>query len=168
MLDAYIAHEATRALNRMMNARMPTELSSHVLPPGTAILVYYKSSKNNERDGWIQATVEGTTEHSVICRRHAKGQPMNVAYGDVRLMPDNDLARRLTTIDVEDEANNDDDGEGEEDIHRSVGAFMTVATDNPTKDIGMELDDRLPAPAGDLTSDEAKVLMSIKNLIGSE
>lgn len=45
MIDAYISHEAPRALKRMMNARIPTELSSHVLPPGATILVYYKSSK---------------------------------------------------------------------------------------------------------------------------
>lgn len=47
MIYAYIAHEAIRALNRMMNARMPTELISHVLPAGADILVYCKSSKQN-------------------------------------------------------------------------------------------------------------------------
>lgn len=42
MLDAYIAHEATRALNRIISARIPTELNSHVLPPRKNIMVYYK------------------------------------------------------------------------------------------------------------------------------
>lgn len=70
MIDAYISHEATRALNRLIAARMPTELSANVLPPGTGILVFYKSSKHNEKDGWVRATVESTTEHAVICRRH--------------------------------------------------------------------------------------------------
>lgn len=168
MIDAYIAHEATRALNRMINARMPVELSSHVLPPGTAILVYYKSSKQCERNGWIQATVVGTTEHSVICRRHEKGQPMNVAYGDVRLLPDNEISRRLATVDAEDDVDEGDYEDATDSAPETVGALMTTAVRNPTKDIGMDIDDRNPAPIGDLTTDEDKVLTDIKRIIGSD
>lgn len=41
MIDAYIAHEGTRVLNRMMNARMLNQLTSHVIPPGSTILKLY-------------------------------------------------------------------------------------------------------------------------------
>lgn len=146
MINSYISNEATRALNRMMNARMPIELSSHLLTPGLSILVFYKSSKQNEKIGWIPATVVETTEHSVVCSRSEKGPPMNVAYGDVRLLPDNDLARRLANVDAEDDSEDDNGNCKNDDSHGAVGAMMTTAIENPIKDVGMDIDNRHPVP----------------------
>lgn len=164
MIDAYISHESTRALNRMMTARMPTELTPDVLPAGTPILVFYNSSKQNERAGWIRATVVGTTEHTVICRRKEKGAPMNVAYGDVRILPDNALAKELAQVDADDEEREEE----EERDNGPIGTLLTAAVEKPEKDIGVDLDDRRPVPVGDLTTDEGAVLLDIKALIGAE
>lgn len=40
MVDDYISHEATREINRTMDAKLPSELASSVLTPGTAVLVF--------------------------------------------------------------------------------------------------------------------------------
>lgn len=163
LIDAYISHEATRALNRLLTARIPTELAASKLSPGTRILVYYKSSKQNERDGWINATVVSTTEHAVICRRSNIGAPMSVAYGDVRLIPDNDLAKRLALTDATDEDGTNTEDEAGSQIH----TLMSTALEDPAKDIGLNPDDREPTPTGDLSSDEDKVLSEIRDTIGT-
>lgn len=74
-----------------------------MLSTGSTILVFYKSSKQNEINGWIQAIVVETTEHSIVYRRHEKGTTMTVAYGVVRLLSDNELARRTWSVDAEDD-----------------------------------------------------------------
>lgn len=78
MIDAYISHESTRALNQMIMVRTHIELKYEVMEPGTNILVFYKSSKKNEKDGWIPSVIVKTSEHEVVCRRNAKGVHMNV------------------------------------------------------------------------------------------
>lgn len=45
---------------------------------------------------------------------------------------------------------------------------MTATADNPTKDIGIYLDDMTPVTTVDLTSSEYEVLCSIKYLIEME
>lgn len=50
----------------------------------------------------MEETVVDTADNSVTCIRHEKGLPMNVAYGDVRLFPDNEIARSLAKVYVED------------------------------------------------------------------
>lgn len=66
-------------------------------------MVFYEYSKKDERDGWTPAKATETTEHTVICRRPEKGIPMNVDIGDVRLLQNNELSRRLTTVDTEED-----------------------------------------------------------------
>lgn len=109
---------------------MPTEMKSHVLPTGAAILVYYKSSNQNERNEWIPATVPESTEHSVVCRRHERGLPMNVAYGDVRLLPDDALAKRLATVDADEESDDEEALPNVDAIPETVGALKGLATGN--------------------------------------
>lgn len=166
MIDAYISHEATRALNRLIAARVPNELSANVIPPGTGVLVFYKSSKQNEKDGWVRATVESTTEHAVICRRHKKGSPMSVAYGDVRLIPDNDIARQLS--DMDDYERDQNDADPDEASDEPVRTMLATTAQDPVKDICIHPDERQPIPPGDLGTDEHHVLSDIKALIGAE
>lgn len=62
-------------------------------------MVFYKSSKQNDRNGWIRATVVSTKDHTVVCRRHSKGLPINVAYGDVRPIPNHEIVHQLASLD---------------------------------------------------------------------
>lgn len=161
MVDAYISHEATRAINRAMSSRKPSEISSHALPAGTEVLVFFKTSAQNEPVRWVRAKVTGTTDHEVICRRSDKGAPMRVAYGDVRLLPTGTLAQEMAEVDAVD---NDGDDAAEDD---AVGALMATATGKPGKDVGDAYADDGVQPQGDLQTDELNVLKRIKDTIGT-
>lgn len=168
MTYAYISHEATSALNRMLVSRKPNELTESVIPPGTNILVYFKMSKQNDPVRWVNAKVVKATDQAVICRRSERGAPMTVAYGDKRIKPGNELARQLALIDVQEEYTGINVEENEPIEPNTIGTLMNAATDNSIKEIGINPDERQPTKPVDLKTDEKEVLKLIKNTIGSE
>lgn len=59
------------------------------------MLVYHKSSKHNEPNEWVEATIEDVNEHILTCLIRQKGPPMEVAHEYVRLIPTVPLTREL-------------------------------------------------------------------------
>lgn len=74
-----------------MRSNHPTLIDPTQIPSGTEVIVYYKSSKQNEANEWIPAKVQRASQHIVTCRKSGKGPPMNVAYEDLRLLPKGEL-----------------------------------------------------------------------------
>ena len=95
LLDAHKEQEATRALERTLRARRPHTVTRTALPPGTEIWFYHHSSKNNEPNCWLRAKVIKATEHIVYARRTSRGPPLQLAYEDIRITPNNELAQQL-------------------------------------------------------------------------
>lgn len=103
LLDAHIDRESTRAMERVMKANAPNTINPERLPKGTHVFVYYKSSKQNERNEWIPATVINAGDHIVECRRKEKGPPMTIGYNDIRLRPTGELTNELMKYEMDDD-----------------------------------------------------------------
>lgn len=69
-----------------------------------------------------------------------------MAYGDVRLLPENDLARKIASVDAEEDSEEDDGNYRKDGSQEAVGAMMTKVTEKPIQDVGMNIADRNPVP----------------------
>lgn len=105
LLDAHIDREATRALERIMKAKTPDSINPERLPKGSQVFVYYKSSKQNEPNEWIPATVSNVGDNIVECRRKERGRPMTVGYNEIRLRPMGDSTNELMRHEMEEDMN---------------------------------------------------------------
>lgn len=88
-----------------------------------------------------------------------------MAYGDVRLIPDNSFSRQLATL-----HDYDNHGDESDDNIKIIPAirFMTTSVEHPAKYIGFIPDDILPTLPGYLDTNEAQFLSDYKNKIGAE
>lgn len=102
LLIAYKQTSASRAVNKLLRSHQHLPLTRQCLPAGTDVWIYYNTSKQNERTRWVKGKVVETHQHYVTCRRSMKGQPMKVAYEDIRLAPKGELAAELQAPLVED------------------------------------------------------------------
>lgn len=75
---------------------------------GTKIAAYNKSSKQNEPNEWILATVVREEEHVVTCRRRRKGPQMTVRHNYVRLMPTGEFKKTLMRYECSENISDDD------------------------------------------------------------
>lgn len=87
-----------------MRSKVPKLINKGQLDKGRKALVYHKSSKQNEPNEWIRATVASVDEHMAMCKRATKGPPMCITYEDLRLLPDGELTQELMSKEVEDDA----------------------------------------------------------------
>lgn len=92
LLEAHKQTAASRAVNKVLRSHLYSCLTSNSLPAGTEVWIFYNTSKQNERTSWVKGTVIEANPHFVECSRHRKGQPMKVAYEDLRLVPRGKLA----------------------------------------------------------------------------
>lgn len=102
LLNAQKQREATQKLLRIMRSRKPTILMSNSIWPNDEVLVYYRSSKQSERDEWIQRTIVSVNEHSIQVRVSRSGRPLEVAYEGIRFIPKRELSAQLVDWIVED------------------------------------------------------------------
>lgn len=56
LLDAHTEQETTRAMERIMRANVPRMIDHEQLKKGGKVIVYHKSSKQNEHNTWLEAT----------------------------------------------------------------------------------------------------------------
>lgn len=95
LLDVHTERETTRAIERIMRANEPKLIDHEQLKKGEKVLVYHKSSKQNELNVWLEAKVESSERNMVMCKRSRKGKAMSVAYEDVRILPKGELTQEL-------------------------------------------------------------------------
>lgn len=107
LIDAHIDHESTRAIERLMKAKMAKTIDPLLMSPGMKVYVYYKSSKQNEANEWIDATIVNVDSQIITCEKRAKGPPMNVNYDDLRLIPPGELARELMRNELYDDSHDE-------------------------------------------------------------
>lgn len=105
--DAHTEIYAKGALEKLLQSRANLNVGGVVLPPGTWIRVYYKTSKQNYPVRWTEALRTKALESMVKCRRSEQGPPITVAYEHVRLAPTRELAHEFLSMRLEDEAHND-------------------------------------------------------------
>lgn len=53
IFNAHLDRESIKAVERMVERKIQNNISNDLVPPGTKIVVYYRSSKNNEANEWI-------------------------------------------------------------------------------------------------------------------
>lgn len=90
-----------------MKAKVPNTIDPSRLPTGSRILVFYKSSKQNEANKRIQCEVVDANEHIVTCRRHVRRQPMTVGYKEIRILPTGTLTIELMMEDLNEQRTED-------------------------------------------------------------
>lgn len=59
------------------------------------VWVFVKASKHNELVDWLQAPVVEYGYHMVKCRRSARGLPITVAYEQIRIASEGDVANEF-------------------------------------------------------------------------
>ena len=196
LLNAHKQQQATRALRRILQSRKPTLLTSDSIQPRDDVLVYYRSSKQNEKDEWIQGTIVSVHPHFIQVRRSRFGRPMKVAYEDIRVIPKGELASKLMEGTVEDavattqqpEPQRQPDGQeiqgdpgGQQSANYNTpetGTHSTMmtrteddASQHAARDIGSHAPNVLSHPTQEptvLESDRDRVLEDIYTEIGSK
>lgn len=99
LLSAYKQQAATRALQRLLSSRAPSTIPPSMLKEGTPILYFYKSSKQSEPVEWRSGTVVSAEPHLVRIK-NALGRSSSIAYEDLHLRPESNLARDLMEPDT--------------------------------------------------------------------
>lgn len=194
LLQAHKEQTATRAIHTLLHSNNPNVVPSDVLKEGDPIWVYYETTSNSKKKGWVRATVVEAQQHRVLARRSTKGPPLRVAYEDVRPAPMSQLTQELMSRSLEDEletANNTEDmsnlprdvdssdrgvieetrmpTEGVSDLHISPALMaqkQSTTEENPMADIGKEKPANHPPPNAKLESDRKRVMKKISNTIG--
>lgn len=154
LVDAQIRVNAARAVQRALRSKSSRVVQCAADPPGTHVWVFYKSWKQNEPVKWVPAAVVETKK----CRRSKRGTPMSVAYEDIRIAPEGDLAQELVASTLEEfmsRTDGDFKGEPSEAIdpvgERVLGSFFSSSVVGfSNKDIGIGL-----AHGPDLSKDHA-------------
>lgn len=77
----------------LLRSRAGKTLSKEMFRPGDKIYAWYHSSKRNEKDEWIAATVTEPKYHYIEARKLNQGRPMGIAYEDVRFQPQGKLTQ---------------------------------------------------------------------------
>lgn len=92
LLNAHIESTANRAIHKICRSRSPGTVRAEHLTPNTREWVFYKSSKHTEPVRLIYALLIKAAAHVVNCRRSEKGLSPIVAYEDIRVAPEENLA----------------------------------------------------------------------------
>lgn len=86
--------------------------------PGDKVWIFYRITKQNEKDEWISATFVQAEQDCLVARRSKHGRPMRAAYEDVRVAPHSELTTELMSCSFEyasearpSEDNSDDDAD---------------------------------------------------------
>lgn len=145
LFKAHISLTANRAIQKLMKHRKSRLLNQSILTTGTRVYMYHKSSRHDEPVKWEEATVEKAEDHLVRCKRYSTGRVSLVAYEDIRLKPDDDLAKKLLYTSLQDEVT-------DERLHNPTDAEET--NDNDTEDPTDDDNNTLPTLSDTDTSDE--------------
>lgn len=101
LLEAYKDQVVTRAIQRLLKSRTPRTVTPQMLPAGTDVFYFYKSSKQNEPVEWKPGKIHSTHPHFVTVWTE-NNRRSNIAYEDIRIKPQNILAGELSSGYVED------------------------------------------------------------------
>ena len=103
ILQAHREQTAVRIFQRLLHSRIHDVNRSDHFKPGQPVWVFYKTSKQNEPVEWLKTNVVSAHPEFLEVRRAARGQPMRVAYEDVRFAPLGELATGLLSCSLEEE-----------------------------------------------------------------
>ena len=183
LLDAHTQQVATRALQRVLRSRTPNTPTPGMFNPGDTVWIWYSTSKQNEDDRWIRASVVKTHRHFLEARRLKNGQAcrgptMKPAYEDVRVAPQDNLAQDLMESTLDGPVDTDipvERGEQDTDTHEApqntvsslvAGAHKRSAVDDIGPYAARMSEDR-PEIHATLETDRARVLETIYDCVGS-
>lgn len=74
VINAHIERESTRSIERLIKSKVSKTVNTAILTPGMKILVYYKRSKQNEVNEWIESTIQELNYHVISAKRNPKDQ----------------------------------------------------------------------------------------------
>lgn len=77
LIEAHIERKSLRAVDIMMKSKTRQSICNTLLKTWTKVLIYHKSSKQNEPNQTVETTVEFMKEHIFAFRRRQKGPSMN-------------------------------------------------------------------------------------------
>lgn len=179
LLDAHKEQVATRALQRLLRSRSHESPIPDMFRPNDLVWVFYKTTKKNEKVGWVKAKVVKAEKHHLLARRSQRGPPMRVAYEDVRLAPQGPLAQELMSCSVEHELGYEGPTDGgvntteEAEQHLSTPSLMVSEKKpkGPEDDIGQytqTIQHQSNYNATPMLSDKGRILDEIHDVIGSQ
>ena len=184
LLDAHTQQVATRALQRVLRSRTPNTPTPGMFQPGVVVWVWYSTSKQNEDDRWIKATIVRTHQHFLEVRRLKDGHPckgptMKPAYEDVRVAPQNSLAQELMqcslegTVDMDNpvergEQNENINGAPQDTISSLVAGIHKRSAVDDIGPYAARLNPEQEGIFATLETDRHRVLESIYECVGSK
>lgn len=144
LLEAHIEQTSTRALQRAMKTNANNAAQQSTYQAGDQIWVWYESTKGNEHNEWILATVIRTHPHFLEAKRlingkEARGSTMKPSYEDIRLCTHSQLTQELMNCTLEEEiglladvGEDDDNANIQAEQHPPTVTTMLTTTDNDT------------------------------------
>ena len=181
LLEEHKAQVATRALQRLLQSYAPDSPTPEMLVIlNDDVWAFYQTSKQNEKFQWVKAKVVKAEQHHLIARRSQRGPPIRVAYEDVRIAPQVEIAQELMSCSVDHEFGYDGptDG-GVSDIQESgqdpctpslMGYTSEKMPKSPQDDIARYAEtvhEEAPDVTTILKSDKASILDEIHDVVGS-
>lgn len=110
LMRAHKRQAALRSLNRLLRSRDSRQLTAGDIKEGDKVAYFYNSSKASEKPEWRKGVVQKINSNIVEVSTGKKGRHGQVAYEDLRMMPQSELAKELLG---EQSWTSDDDAEGE-------------------------------------------------------
>lgn len=91
----------------MVKSKAANRLGINLLKPGKTSFHYYKSSKQNELNQFIQSTIQENKYHIIMCKGKVKDPTMKFSPGDIVLMPSGELSYELVKNEMDDDSNDE-------------------------------------------------------------
>lgn len=126
-----------------MKTRAPDALRTSLFNSGDPVWIYYRTTKQNEKDEWISATVFSADKRFLVARRYKRGPQMRAAFEDVRFAPRSDLRYELLSCPLEDEIRKANDTAPREDT-TTDNIDCTPVTNSPPPVLPANTEENIP------------------------
>ena len=156
LLSAHKEQVAVRALQRLLRSRTPSTVAPSSIQIVETVLFYYRSTKQNEPDQWLEGTIQSTRPELVEIRRSNRGPACRVAYEDIRLLPQSPLTKRLMESVVDDYLDLPDGGEIDVHIHPANSSPQTNAMMTSNVVMRSEGEERASRDIGEYATDPSR------------
>lgn len=99
LIDAHLEQVSRRALHKFLRSKHPSTITKDLPPPNTKVYFYRNEVKGGS---WLKGTVLYPEGHLVFVYTSDKNKsnPLQVAFEDIRLVPDSDILSELDRFEL--------------------------------------------------------------------
>lgn len=103
LLKEHTQRDSTSKLEILLRSNIPSVIDRTKLPPGTDVLLRFKSKWNNGANRWMKVSVVKTDEHMVLSRKSKPGITKAVSYEAVRLLRKGERPQKIMNDEMADD-----------------------------------------------------------------